>query len=272
MDQSSTGRGQGDTGWRRLHRQRRFDALPPSTPLTTWAAVFASRPGPQLLALAAMAWFGHRLRLGRPHVADGVVAASVVAAHPFAEWLVHVRVLHRAPAPDGGETFPARMHRLHHEDPKDIDLALLPLRSVAVLVAGATLAGISARERRRGATGAAVALGSILAYEWVHFLIHSPYRPRHGWYRRRWRAHRLHHYRNEHWWFGVIGTSADRLLRTAPARGDVPVSPTAQSLRPSSTAPGPSAQACSTTGSGLSEARADTSSGAGMPPVTSATG
>jgi hypothetical protein len=211
----------------------RYDELPTDLPLTGWARVFLGRRGPQLLAVAAVAMAVRRLRLGRWRWADATVAATVVTLHPFAEWLVHVRVLHRRPRVVDGrrrESRSARMHRLHHEDPKDIDLVLLPLRSVVGLVIAVSLPAVVNRDRRRGATSAAVSLGSLLAYEWVHFLIHSPHRPKRSLYRARWRAHRLHHFRNERYWFGVVGTVADRVLGTAPDRRSVPLSPTARTL------------------------------------------
>jgi len=75
-----------------------------------------------------------------------------------------------------------------------------------------------------------VALGMLLTYEWTHPLIHSAYRPRHRYFRSIERAHRLHHFRNEHYWFGVTVNAADHLLGTFPAREDVPLSPTARDL------------------------------------------
>ena len=69
-----------------------------------------------------------------------------------------------------------------------------------------------------------------LAYEWTHYLIHSAYRPRSRLYRGIWRAHRLHHYRNERYWFGVTMHQADRILRTYPDKDAVPLSATARTL------------------------------------------
>jgi sterol desaturase/sphingolipid hydroxylase (fatty acid hydroxylase superfamily) len=164
-----------------------------------------------------------------------VVAGLVVALHPFAEWAVHVHILHRKArrrGKDQVEPYAARLHRFHHEDPKNIDLVLLPMRSVMGLVGTTGMLTVLARDQRRGASAGVAALSSLLAYEWVHFLIHSPHRPRRAMYRARWRAHRLHHYRNERYWFGVVGTVADWVFGTAPERGDVPVSPTARSLTP----------------------------------------
>lgn len=214
-------------------RYRRYDEVPGSPGLGGWARVFSQHRGPRILAAASAAALARRARMGRFRWADAAVATGVVGLHPFAEWLVHVRVLHRRPRQTGRgstETFSARMHRLHHQDPKDIGLALLPTRSVVALVGGTLAASQLARDRRRGATGAAVSLLSLLAYEWVHFLMHSSYRPKRAMYRARWRAHRLHHYRNERYWFGVVGTVADRVLGTTPERGAVPLSPTARTL------------------------------------------
>lgn len=68
-------------------------------------------------------------------------------------------------------------------------------------------------------------------YEWTHYLIHSDYRPRSRMYKAVWRNHRLHHYKNEHYWFTVTTAgTADRLLRTCPDPGDVATSPTAKNL------------------------------------------
>jgi sterol desaturase/sphingolipid hydroxylase (fatty acid hydroxylase superfamily) len=67
-------------------------------------------------------------------------------------------------------------------------------------------------------------------YEWPHFLIHTPYRPHGRYYKSIWRGHRLHHYKNERYWFGVTSTVADLALRTAPDQTTVPKSGTARSL------------------------------------------
>jgi hypothetical protein len=68
---------------------------------------------------------------------------------------------------------------------------------------------------------------AVLAYDWTHFLIHTRYQPRTELYRRAWRNHRLHHYRNERYWLGVTSPIADVVLRTSPARDAVAVSPAA---------------------------------------------
>ena len=57
----------------------------------------------------------------------------------------------------------------------------------------------------------------ILNYEWIHFLIHTSYVPKSWFYRRLWRNHRLHHFQNENFWFGLTMLSGDRLLGTLPS-------------------------------------------------------
>jgi len=45
-----------------------------------------------------------------------------------------------------------------------------------------------------------------------------------------WRNHRLHHFKNERYWFGVTSTVGDRVIGTLPDQSTVPRSPTARSL------------------------------------------
>ena len=70
-----------------------------------------------------------------------------------------------------------------------------------------------------------------LGYEWTHFLIHSDYRPKSRLYKAIWRNHRLHHYKNEHYWFTVTTAhTTDRLFGTCPPATEVDTSPTAKHL------------------------------------------
>jgi sterol desaturase/sphingolipid hydroxylase (fatty acid hydroxylase superfamily) len=69
-------------------------------------------------------------------------------------------------------------------------------------------------------------------YEWTHFLIHTAYRPRSRYYRSIRRGHRLHHFKNEHYWHGITNTVSDRVLGTAPDQRAVPKSATARTLDP----------------------------------------
>ena len=186
----------------------------------------------------ALVW---RLALGRWGIFDLVIPLAVLLAEPFTEWAIHVVILHWRPRTIAGRTIDlhaGREHRRHHADPRDLDIVFVPIRLVLIDIPVLMAVGLVIMPTvRLGLTLAATAMAMLLTYEWTHFLIHSPYRPRHSPYRYLWRAHRLHHYRNEHYWFGVTMPFGDHLLRTFPERGAVELSPTARSLGMSEVAP-----------------------------------
>jgi hypothetical protein len=194
--------------------------------LGTFSARFL---GPIVLGAAAL-----RLVLGGWRWWDLGIVAIILGAQPFTEWIVHVTVLHWQPRRLGSLTIDplsARRHRLHHADPKILRHVLVPRQiMVATCVIEVGVFWLITPTWRLAVTGLATAYAMYLSYEWIHFLIHSSYRPK-GWYFRYvYRAHRLHHYRNEKYWFGVTMHLADHVLRTFPDKDDVPVSETAFTL------------------------------------------
>lgn len=157
----------------------------------------------------------------------------VIAVQPFLEWVLHIGVLHARPVEVAGRQFDtvvARDHRAHHADPRDLPLIFIPLRWCLYLVASVLLVGLLIPDWSGRSTFWVAAFGMALAYEWSHFLIHTDYKPRSTAYRHLYTNHRLHHFRNEKYWFGITNTLGDRVLHTAPAKDDVPVSPTARNL------------------------------------------
>jgi hypothetical protein len=189
---------------------------------------------PQVLLPATAAALAARFGLGGWRRRDLAIAAGVLAAEPFTEWVIHVGILHLRPRSVRGRVIDpllAREHRAHHADPRDQQLVFVPMPVVRAVLPALAVTWLAATRRPRPAlTGVATSYAMLSAYEWTHFLIHSTYRPRHRFYRSLWRAHRLHHYRNENYWFGVTVHLGDRVLRTFPARDEVPVSPTARTL------------------------------------------
>jgi hypothetical protein len=163
-----------------------------------------------------------------------LIALALLALWPVYEWLIHVFILHYKPVRMGGRTFDfatPRKHRAHHRDPWRLDLVLIPTR--VYLWAPAVTFGVAfalAPSTARAATGLLVYFALSLHYEWVHFLVHTRYRPRTRVYQRLWRNHRLHHFKNEHYWYGVTMLGGDRLLGTAADRAAVPTSPTCRTL------------------------------------------
>ena len=80
------------------------------------------------------------------------------------------------------------------------------------------------------ATGLVFHLLLALHYEWVHFLVHTHVVPRTALYRRLWRNHRLHHFKNERYWHGFTAPIVDTLMGTNPDPKSVQTSPTCRDL------------------------------------------
>jgi hypothetical protein len=212
----------------------RFPATDVGGGLSAWARVFAGYPGPRIILAGLVVVTTARVALWRWHWWDLLIVGAFVAAQPFTEWLIHVFVLHFRPRAVAGRTidpYISRKHRLHHLDPRDVPLVFIPLPTLlGMLVGGGVVLGLAFRSAERSLTAGVIALLLVLVYEWTHFLIHSPYRPRSAFYRYVWRAHRLHHFKNENYWFGVTVHLADHVLRTFPEKSDVPTSSTCRTL------------------------------------------
>lgn len=200
--------------------------------------VFLRHGSPRIVVGAAAIALVARLSLGNWSLGDALAVLALLAYWPLQEWLIHVYILHFRPVRVLGRTldFPVpRKHRAHHERPWELPLVFIPMHSFLYsipLLVGLWL--LLAPTRTIAMTGIAAHLALAAHYEWVHFLVHTRVQPRSAWYQRLWRNHRLHHFKNEHYWFGVTMLSGDRLLHTAPAVKDVPTSATARSLLGSS--------------------------------------
>jgi sterol desaturase/sphingolipid hydroxylase (fatty acid hydroxylase superfamily) len=204
---------------------------------------FVRRPSPPLLGMAILAAVLLRIALGHYDWRDAAVIAGVIAFTPIAEWLIHVYLLHARPVRFRERRYDliaAREHRAHHHAPAELDGVLIPTYAVLIFIAQIALtvwllsfpihAVIGGNRLAHAATGLLISYTILGAYEWCHFLIHTPYRPKRRYYRSIWRGHRLHHYKNEHYWFGVTSTLGDHLLGTAPEQSEVAKSGTARAL------------------------------------------
>jgi hypothetical protein len=196
--------------------------------------VFAGRPTARVLGVVVAVVLPYRLALGAWGWLDLAVAGAILAFEPFTEWVIHTQLLHFRPKQFGRfriDPLEARKHREHHADPKDVDLVFIPMPSLVFALAVGIVAPVLIADTRAVAmTATLTSFAMLLAYEWTHYLIHSPYRPKSSLYKKVWRAHRWHHFRNENYWFGVTMHLADRVLRTYPDRDAVPLSPTAKDL------------------------------------------
>ncbi len=196
---------------------------------------FWRHPSPWMLAAMLAVTGTARLVVGDWRLGDAIVPVVMVAVFPFFEWAVHVCILHWRPRRLAGLTIDpllARDHRAHHADPRDVPLVFIPWRALVWLIVSYSAVALLAFPRLGMALTFLVGVAVLgLGYEWTHYLVHSDYRPRSRAYRAVWRNHRLHHYKNEHYWFTVTTAgTADRVLRTYPDSRMVQTSPTAKAL------------------------------------------
>ena len=203
--------------------------------LTTVGAEFWRHPSPWMLlatVVGALAWLA---------VADDWRVSALwgplvyLVTFPLQEWAIHVFVLHWRPRKVGRLLLDyelAHEHRRHHRDPRNIPLVFIPWRSLIGVIVGSVVLAWAAFPHPGQSAAFLVTVSLVgFTYEWTHYLIHSDYKPRSAAYKALWRNHRLHHYRNENYWFNVTTSgTADRLLRTYPAQDAVPVSATAKNL------------------------------------------
>jgi sterol desaturase/sphingolipid hydroxylase (fatty acid hydroxylase superfamily) len=211
--------------------------------LTDCLREFLRQPSPPYLLGAVAIALALRLTQGAWSWRDAVVAVGLVAATPFVEWMIHVYLLHAGPINFRGrrvEMLTAREHRAHHEAPGVLDGVLLPVYGVIIFLAMIAVVNwllafgielvLGGPRLAYATTGVLVSFAILAAYEWTHFLIHAPYKPRGRYFKAIWRNHRLHHFKNERYWFGVTSTIGDRVIGTLPDQRSVPRSATARSL------------------------------------------
>ena len=164
-----------------------------------------------------------------------LIPVVLLALFPAIEWVIHVGILHWRPRRVGPvqiDSLLARKHREHHADPRDLPLVFIPWPVLTWLLPAYVVVALLAVP---SATGRVDAAGVGLRGD-VRLRVDplpDPQRPpaRTRVYRAVWRNHRLHHYKNEHYWFTVTTAgTADRLFGTYPDPETVPTSPTAKNL------------------------------------------
>lgn len=208
----------------------------PGLPATAGEAVrvFFRHWSPRILLVLAVGLVAARLALGGWRWADLYWAIGIFLYWPINEWLIHVFILHQKPYRILGrpmDYYVARKHRQHHLDPWDLPIVFIPVRTMpGSLVAIVAVAWLITPDVRLMFTVMATYLVFSLHYEWCHYLAHINWCPPLAYYQRRVREHRLHHFRNEKYWWGVSMGMGDRLLRTAPDPAQVEKSATTGTL------------------------------------------
>jgi sterol desaturase/sphingolipid hydroxylase (fatty acid hydroxylase superfamily) len=196
---------------------------------------FWRAPSPWMIASFLLASVVGRVVVGGGSWWELAIPAALVALFPVIEWVIHVCILHWRPrrlGPVEVDSLLARKHREHHADPRDIPLVFIPWPALAWLLPAYVAVAWLVMPTTASALSLLVSVYGIkFGYEWTHYLVHSDYRPQSRWFRSVWRNHRLHHYKNEHYWFTVTSAgTADRLFGTYPDPASVKTSPTVRSL------------------------------------------
>jgi sterol desaturase/sphingolipid hydroxylase (fatty acid hydroxylase superfamily) len=199
-----------------------------------WAA-FWRHPSPFMISGFLVGAVVARAAVGGGSWWELAIPVALVALFPVIEWVIHVMILHWRPRQLGPvriDSLLAREHRAHHADPRDIPLVFIPWKALLWLLPAYVGVAVLAMPTLPSALSLLVAVYGIkFGYEWTHYLVHSDYRPQTRWFRSVWRNHRLHHYKNEHYWFTVTSAgTADRLFGTYPDPATVATSPTVRSL------------------------------------------
>jgi len=205
------------------------------TPREAWR-VFSRKRAPRMLFAATVVAIAARLAIGGFSWQDLAAIAAMLVIYPFGEWAIHVYLLHSKL-----DLVSTRSHMEHHSDPYDLDLINFgPMEALAILLVAAPVSIALTALLVAPLPGSlsvgpfvtelATAYVLIAAYEWIHFLIHTSHVPRSRYYKRIWRNHRLHHFKNEHYWHGITNTISDTVLRTNPDQSTVPKSGTARTL------------------------------------------
>ena len=213
--------------------QHANDGFGAAKSLSLIAAAFFRLTCPQLLLLLVAAAWVVRFFVGQWNLWDAAVVLGVLAFWPIQEWLIHVFLLHLKPFTLLGRRIDpiiSRNHRNHHNNPWDPVLGVTPPHVIWLYVAGIPGLWSLAMPIPQAITGVAVYFCLVLNYEWVHYLIHTSYTPRTWFYKRLWLNHRLHHFKNEQYWYGVTMLSGDRLLGTQPAVAEAARSETCLTL------------------------------------------
>lgn len=207
------------------------------SPLAEEFRFFAKQTTPRIIFPVLVVALASRLAIGKWSAGDLWIVAGLIAIQPFTEWMIHVFILHWKPKRLFGKTIDplvARKHREHHADPKRTEWIFVPLPVLAKAMPGGAIVALLAFPTFALSITAITASTAMLGvYEWTHYLIHSRYKPKTALYRYIWKAHRLHHFKNENYWFGVTNPVGDHVLRTFPAKEDVETSPTAKTLHAS---------------------------------------
>lgn len=164
--------------------------------------------------------------LDRPEIWLAIVVG--MASYSASEYLIHRFFFHLKPPRNPlFLKMLKRLHYDHHMDPNNLKLLFLPIWYSLPLIGIAY--GLTASFSLTLAFVSGV-ITFLLYYEWTHFVAHRPIKPRTPWGKWMKKVHLWHHFKNEHFWFGVTQPLYDVLLGTFKKENEVEKSETVRNL------------------------------------------
>lgn len=195
---------------------------------------FSHHASPRFLVALIFGLAIIRVQVGSWSPVDALVALALILTQPPSEWLIHVHLLHVEPTSRVRRfvyAMSARQHAAHHRSPERLELLFVPLATHLFAIGfWAAVLAVVLRSLPLAMTGGLTVASLTLVYEWMHFLPHTRFVPTSRLIRAPWRAHRLHHYKSEHYWYGICTTFADHLFGTYKSKEEVATSPTCRNL------------------------------------------
>jgi 4-hydroxysphinganine ceramide fatty acyl 2-hydroxylase len=141
-------------------------------------------------------------------IIPGIIGAAIFFG---SEYTTHRFLFHAKPVKLGWlNKLQHLLHYDHHIDPPKLELLFLPLWfviPVAALYYGVYL--LIVRDPIQAISFMFGAICALTYYEWVHYVAHVPITPITplGKYMKKY--HLWHHFKNEHYWYGVTNPSMD---------------------------------------------------------------
>ena len=159
---------------------------------------------------------------------------SLILVSPFYEWVIHKYILHGRinpsfkPLADYWE----KVHPGHHKDPANIDLIFAPtLIGLSVPFQFFLLFVLTGQGLDKALMATFVCMSYYMFYEWNHLAHHLDfYEPVTARGKLLKKAHKWHHFKNEHFWWGITSLWGDKALGTYMDPKEVPMSTTVKNI------------------------------------------
>ncbi|GGE13785.1 fatty acid hydroxylase [Marinithermofilum abyssi] len=161
-----------------------------------------------------------------------LVLLAGMLAYALSEYSIHRFIFHmKPPVKPFFLKLLKRLHYDHHEIPDQLHLLFLPLWfSLPLFVLTGGIVYLLLGDIWLTVAMVTGSMAFHLYYEWVHYVAHRPIIPRTRWGKWMKKYHLRHHFKNEHYWYGVTNPTTDWFFGTYKKEKEVPMSRTARKL------------------------------------------